>query len=97
MKTYANVHRIIFALFLSAVCGPVLAAGGLDSGTSAMTEIKVWLYGFIGVGSMVYLLWQLGMALLDKNTWADVGLALAKVACAGGIIIAGEWAYAIWG
>lgn len=97
MKNYAIAIRIVFALFLSVVCAPVLAAGGLDSATSALTEIKVWLYGFIGVGALVYLLWQLGMALLDKSTWADVGMALAKVACAGGVIIAGEWAYSIWG
>lgn len=97
MNKFANVNRIIFALFLSIVCGQAFAGGGLDDATSALTEIKTWLYGFLGVGAFVYLLYQLGMALMEKNSWADVGMALGKVAAAGGIIIAGEWAYAIWG
>lgn len=96
MNKFANVNRIIFALFLSIVCGQAFA-GGLDDATTALTEIKTWLYTFLGVGAFVYLLYQLGMALMEKNSWADVGMALGKVAAAGGIIIAGEWAYAIWG
>lgn len=97
MKKYANVNSFIFALFLSIFCNQALAGGGLDDATSALTEIKTWLYTFLGVGAFVYLLYQLGMALMEKNSWADVGMALGKVAAAGGIIIAGEWAYAIWG
>lgn len=96
MNKYANVNRFIFALFFSIVSSHAFA-GGLDDATTALTEIKTWLYGFLGVGAFVYLLYQLGMALMEKNSWADVGMALGKVAAAGGIIIAGEWAYSIWG
>lgn len=96
MNKFVNIHRLIFMFFLSLICGQAYA-GGLDDATTAMTEIKMWLYGFLGVGAFVYLLYQMLMAFADKNSWADVGIALAKVAGAGGVILAGEWAYSIWG
>lgn len=72
-------------------------AGGLDEGTNAINEIKVWAYGFLGAGIFVFLIYKVIMALTEKETWGDVFQALGKVAMAGGVLVAGEWAWNIFG
>lgn len=75
---------------------PAMAAG-LANATSAVTAIKTWAYGFLGVVVFVYLIYKVVMALMEKETWGDVLGGLGKVALAGGVIVAAEWAWAIFG
>lgn len=82
------------ALFFTAV--PALAAGGLDAGTNAMNDIKFWIYTFAGVVAFVVLVYNIIMALLERKTWGDVGMALVYVAGAGGALLAAQWAYNIF-
>lgn len=70
--------------------------GGLDSATDALTTVKTWLYGFVGVGALVYMIWNVGMALAEKKQWSDVGMALGYCAIAGGCVAGGTWAYEIF-
>ena len=80
----------IFSVF------PVLA-GGLDDATTAANEIKTWAYTFLGVVVFIFLIYKVVMALMEKETWGDVLAGLGKVALAGGVIVAAEWAWAIFG
>lgn len=73
------------------------AGGGLTEASSAMTDIKVWAYSFLGICIFVYLIYLVVMALIDKMQWNEVAMGVGKVAACGGIILAGEWAWAIWG
>lgn len=82
------------ALFFAAA--PALAAGGLDAGTDAMNDIKFWIYTFAGVVAFVVLVYNIIMALVERKTWGDVGMALVYVAGAGGALLAAQWAYNIF-
>lgn len=82
---------------VSAMSSPVLAAGGLSEATDALDTFKTWLYGFLGVGVLVYMVWQVALAMLEKQQWGDVFVAVGKVACAGGSIALATWAWGIWG
>ena len=90
-------QKFIIALFLAAFSPLVIASGGLDAGTDAISEITGWLYIIIGVISSGYLIYNFGMAYFDKIPWNDVLIALAKVAAGGGSLVAATWAWSIWG
>ena len=72
---------------------PVFAAGGLDAGTNAMSDIKIWMYGFLAVVAIAVLLYNIIFALFERKSWSDVGMALIYVTAAGGSVLAGEWAW----
>lgn len=74
-----------------------VAHAGLDAATDEANEVKLWAYGFLGVLCFIYLIYLVVMTLLDKRQWGDVLQGVGYVALAGGIIVAGEWAWAIWG
>ena len=96
MKILNKINtKVSLGLVSLAAASPAIA-GGLDDATSAITEIKTWAYGFLGVAVFLFLMYKVGMALADKEPWADVMTGLGKVAAAGGIIVAGEWAWAIF-
>jgi len=86
-------------LLLSAVLvlasSPLLAAG-LEEATKAASDIKTWAYSFLGVTVFIFLIYKVVMALMEKETWGDVLAGLGKVALAGGVVVAAEWAWAIF-
>ncbi|HCB1657218.1 TPA: conjugal transfer protein [Citrobacter farmeri] len=41
---------------------------------------------------MVYLLYCVGMAFMERKTWGDVGMALVYCTLAGGAVYGGTWA-----
>ncbi len=89
----AKCTLFVFTLICTV---PALAAG-LDDATDAVDEIKTWAYTFLGTVVFVFIIYKVIMALMDKETWGDVLGGLGKVALAGGVIVAAEWAWAIWG
>ncbi|OEF63567.1 conjugal transfer protein [Vibrio cyclitrophicus 1F175] len=84
-------------LTLTAVFPALAAGGGLEESTNAVNEIKIWLYGFIGAGSFVFVMYYVVMAMFEKKQWADVLMALGKVAAAGGCLAGATWAWSLWG
>lgn len=78
-----NISVAIAAMVL--FCDVAMAAGGLQAASSATTEFKTWLYAFIGITSVVYLLFQGAMVKMQKKTWGDFGMAAVWVAVLGGI------------
>ena len=88
--------KLCYILLLCFVSNMAWAAGGLDASTDAMETIQAWLYGFVGVAALVYMIWNVGMALAGKYQWIDVGMALGYCAIAGGCVVGAEWAYKIF-
>ncbi|HFD6165577.1 TPA: TrbC/VirB2 family protein [Salmonella enterica] len=88
-----KIKNTISVFFICTIVStPAFAGGGLNAATSALTDIKVWLFGFVGVGALCYLLWCIGMALAEKKQWSDVGMALVYCTLAGGAVVGGSWA-----
>ena len=76
---------------------PTFAAGGLDEATIWVDEITTWAYTFLGSAVLLYCIYLVIMALLEKKQWGDVFVGMAKTAGAGGIIVAATYAWSIWG
>ncbi|REC93322.1 hypothetical protein C8D72_3481 [Kushneria indalinina DSM 14324] len=62
-----------------------------------MDDFRVWAYGALAIGCLIYMLYQVSMALLQKQPWADVLMGLVYCAIAGGIMVAADFAWSIWG
>lgn len=83
--------------FLNVFCFSLLfmsmgvLAGGLDSGTDALMNLKTWIFAILGISALIYLAYCIIWAFMDKKTWNDVGVALLQVICAGGALTAGAW------
>lgn len=92
----SKVKTLAFMLVV-AMTTPVYAAGGLDKATNAVEEFRFWLYTFLGVGSLCYMVYQVILAMLEKQPWGDVVTATGKVAIAGGSIALATFAWSIWG
>ena len=74
-----------------------MAAGGLEEATDAIRTFQVWLYGFLAVGSIAYLIYNVILAMLDMKQWGQVLVDVGKVALAGGVVVLANWAWSIWG
>ncbi len=96
-QAYNNLKAAFIAMMLVLVCHPVIAAGGLDEATNWVDEIADWAYKLLGSAVFVYSIVMVILALLEKKTWGDVGISIAKAAAAGGIVAAVTYAWSIWG
>ncbi|WP_425668879.1 conjugal transfer protein [Vibrio owensii] len=96
-QTYINLKAAFIAMMLIIVCHPAIAAGGLDEATNWVDEIADWAYKLLGSAVFVYSIVMVILALLEKKTWGDVGISIAKAAAAGGIVAAVTYAWSIWG
>jgi len=81
-----NLVCLMLALFTTNAL-----AGGLDSGTDAVSNIKVWIFTILGIAALIYLAYMIIFAFLDRKSWSDVGVALIQVICAGGALAGGTW------
>lgn len=88
--------KILFTVAIVLFSG-VTYAGGLQAGTDLLNDIKFWGYGFIASGALVYVIYTVAMALMERKQWSDVGMALVYCAIAGGCVLAGEFMLALWG
>ncbi|HCX5125583.1 TPA: conjugal transfer protein [Escherichia coli] len=95
MKVKSTLQYFILAFFLSLTAS-VAYAGGLDTATTTMTEIKTWAFGFGGVCALCYLIYNIIMAFMEKKSWSDVGMALIYCSLAGGALYAGNWALSLF-
>lgn len=96
LEILVNESQINFAVFYSGVF-PVTNclrayAGGLDTATNTMIELKTWAFSFGGVCALCYLIYNVIMAFMEKKSWSDVGMALVYCSLAGGALYAGNWA-----
>ena len=84
---------MLVSVFMS---NAALAAGGLDTGTSALNDLKSWLFTAVGVMALIYLLYCCAMAFMERKSWGEVGMALVYCALAGGAVVGGTWALGLW-
>ncbi|SMG61569.1 TrbC/VirB2 family protein [Paraburkholderia susongensis] len=96
MKTTQNTTKHTFAVLIT-ICAALATlpahAGGLDSGTTAVTNFKVWLYGLAGIGAAIYLLYKAVECWGERASWAEFGKAVAWVAAAGATSVLAPWAW----
>lgn len=72
----------------------VAMAGGLEAGTQAATNFKIWFYSFVGVLAVIYLTWKGLECWGGRASWVhDFGLAIAGVAATGATIVLAPWAW----
>lgn len=62
---------LMVALFSMFVSPDVFAAGGLDAGISATTELKSSAYKWLAVIATGYIIFNVVMAYLGRKGWAD--------------------------
>ncbi|MCR9772152.1 conjugal transfer protein [Vibrio harveyi] len=96
-QAYNNLKAAFIAVMLILFGHPAVAAGGLDEATNWVNEIADWAYKLLGAAVFVYSIVMVILALLEKKTWGDVGISIAKAAAAGGIVAAVTYAWSIWG
>ncbi|MGB9549152.1 conjugal transfer protein, partial [Vibrio harveyi] len=87
-QAYNNLKAAFIAVMLILFGHPAIAAGGLDEATNWVNEIADWAYKLLGAAVFVYSIVMVILALLEKKTWGDVGISIAKAAAAGGIVAA---------
>lgn len=92
-----KLKNTLATAMLMAMSSPVLANGGFDTMTDTATDIKMGLYGLLGVGCFSYLMYHIIMAKMGKEQWSDVLMALGHVVLAGGSLVAVSWAWNIFG
>ncbi|WP_230960402.1 hypothetical protein [Burkholderia pseudomultivorans] len=97
MKTtrkFSNMSLVVLiAAAMAAIVSTPAMAGGLDSGTSAVTNFKIWFYGLVGIGASVYLVYKAAECWGDRASWTEFGKAVAWVAAAGGTAVLAPWAW----
>lgn len=96
-QAYNNLKAACIVTMLVLFCHPAIAAGGLDEATNWVDEIADWAYKLLGSAVFVYSIVMVILALIEKKTWGDVGISIAKAAGAGGIVAAVTYAWSIWG
>jgi hypothetical protein len=89
--------QILFATAVVMSSFPAFAAGGLASGTAAVTDFKTWIYAILAIAAIIYLLFQCLQAWGNKITWIDVLHASGKVAVTGGVPALVTYLWGIWG
>lgn len=92
-----RVHASFWALLTFTLSRPTMAAGGLQKATNWVQEITTWAYTFLGAAVLLYCIYLVIMALLEKKQWGDVFVGMGKTAAAGGVIAAATYAWSIWG
>lgn len=85
---YGLLNAFCFSLLFMSMG---VFAGGLDSGTDAMSNLKTWIFVILGIAALVYLAYVIIFAFLERKSWSDVGVALLQVICAGGALAGGNW------
>lgn len=83
------MKRIGLGILGSFLALPAFA--GLTDSTYAFAEIKGWLVTFFGIAILLYLLYNVLMAIMERKCWSDVGKALGYSALAIIAVFLGNW------
>lgn len=97
MNAKLIVKVLYAALLMSIPMFSYAQTGGLEAGTTVADNFRVWAYGFLGIAVVIYMLYKVMMALISKETWSDVMQGLGYCAVAGGIMVAADFMWGIWG
>lgn len=100
MKSKQIHNTVLFVILMGVMFSlspDVFAAGGLDSATSELNNIKEWGYKILGIAALGYIIFNVMMAYLGRKSWGDVAMAVVYAAIAGAALALGNWAWGIWG
>lgn len=97
MKKTAFTFAYAAFLMMVPVLGYAQAGGGLAAGVDALDGFRLAAYGALAVFVLLYMLYKVLMAFLQKETWGDVAQGLLYCAIAGGIMVAADYAWSVWG
>lgn len=81
---------------LSMFIPDAFAAGGLDSGIQATSDLKTSGYKWLAVVATGYIIFNIVMAYIGRKGWGDVAMSVLYCAIAGGAIALGIYAWSIW-
>lgn len=87
---------LMIALLSMFVSPDVFAAGGLDAGISATTELKTSAYKWLAVVATGYIIYNIVFAYLGRKGWGDVAMAVLYCAVAGAALALGNYAWSIF-
>ncbi len=94
MKTF-NMGVFLLSV-LSLVPVPAFAQG-LDEASNVLDDFRLWAYGALAIFCLIYMLYRVTMAFIEKHSWGDVFQGLGYCAIAGGIMVAADFMWQVWG
>jgi hypothetical protein len=83
---------ILLAMFIPEV----FAAGGLDAGIQATSDLKMSGYKWLAIVATGYIIFNVVMAYIGRKGWGDVVMAVMYCAIAGGALALGSYAWSIF-
>lgn len=94
-----SVHTLItlFTPFMSLLLPVAARAAGLDTGTTELSEIRVWMYSCLGIIVAGWLIWRALQCLADKRPWMDFFIGFGIAAAVGGVVVGSDFAFTRWG
>ncbi|MDG6896378.1 conjugal transfer protein TraC [Volucribacter amazonae] len=95
-KNITFLSILIITLLSTLISPDVFAAGGLDSGITATSELKTSAYKWLAIVATGYIIFNVVMAYLGRKGWGDVAMAVMYCAIAGGAIALGDYAWSIF-
>lgn len=99
MKRFKGQLEVLAVLLLVGLFGYASAQGlaGLDDATKLLKDIFKWGRNFILLIAVLYFLWLVGNAFLDRKSWTDVLVGIGYCILGGGSAILAEWAVGLYG
>jgi hypothetical protein len=97
MKQLQKISALLATLAAGSLVCANANAGGLQVGTTAITNFEVWFYAIAGILAICYLTWVGLQCWSNKADWVhDFGGAIAKVAAVGSVTVLAPWAWSLF-
>lgn len=91
-----KISIFYLVVLLSMFIPNAFAAGGLESGIQATSDLKSSAYKWLAIVASGYIIFNIAMAYIGRKGWGDVAMAVIYCAIAGGAISLGIYAWGIW-
>jgi len=88
--------QIVLSVLAMALLASSAQAAGLETGTAAVEQFKVWFFAILAILAVVYLGAKGAQLATDKIQWADYGQCIMKTAVVGGSTALAGWAFLLW-
>ncbi|MFQ0972231.1 conjugal transfer protein TraC [Gilliamella sp. BG6] len=90
-------HSKFFLIILLTMFIPeTFAAGGLDAGIQATSDLKMTAYKWLAVLASGYIVFTIIQVYFGIKSWGSVAMSVVYCAVAGGVIWLGSYAWSIF-